>query len=619
MTFPLFLKRKSTYIVLVVIAALGGWLWMRQSAKQQSVFETVAVEQGNVVQTVEVTGGIRPASRIDLSFKGSGTLKTILAHVGDAVLKDQVLAELKDDDLVFAARAAGASLSIAQANLNARLAGETAQSIKVAAASVEQAQAAYVKAVSDLASTKISTQQSVVSAEIALQTARNNLDNQSSIVNQNIQNAYDSARTSLLTALGPLQSGLTDGDQIIGVDNSAANQSYLNVLGFLDSGSMPQAKSSYQIAKASHRTAESAVKALSSGSTKQDILDAASKLQKAISDVQAFLTDVQKVLSSSLTSSSFTASDLSAKKATIDADRTSVSAQNTAVLNATQSIKGTELTQTQTVAQLNDAYLTASSAYETAKVNAQTQVASAQSAVTIQQAALDSAQATLDLKKSPPRAVDIQNLRASVEQAQVSADKAQNDLKNAQITAPVDGIISDVIPDLGSQIMAGVAVMRMVGVAQYDIEAQVPEADISKVKVGQTATITLDAYGDSVKFTGTVTQEDPDQTRVQDAVYYNIRVQIDPAGHDVKPGMTANVTITTGQQAGVMVIPLRAVRTAPGSDQKTVRVLVGAVAQEKNITLGLRGDEGRVEVVNGLAVGDLVVLSETKAGVSVTN
>ncbi len=619
MTFPTFLKRKSTYVALVVLLALGGWLWMRQVAKQQPVFETAGVEQGNIVQTVEVTGGIRPASRIDLSFKGSGTLKSVLVHVGDTVVKDQVLAELKDDDLVFAARAASAALSIAQANLNARLAGETTQSIQVATAAVEQAQAAYAKAVSDLASTKVTTQQSVVSAQIALQTARNNLDNQSSIVNQNIQNAYDSARTSLSTALGPLQSGLTDGDGIVGVDNSAANQNYINVLGFLDSGSMPQAKSSYQIAKASHRTAESAVKALTSGSTKQDILDAASKLQKAINDVQAFLTDVQKVLSSSLTSSSFTAADLSAKKTTIDADRTSVSAQNAAVLAAIQSIKGTELTQTQTIAQLNDAYLTASTALATAQVNAQTQVASAESAVTIQRAALDSAQATLNLKKSPPRAVDIQNLRASVEQAQVSADKAQNDLKNAQITAPVDGVISDVIPDLGSQISPGVAVLRMVGIQQYDIEAQVPEADISKVKVGQTATITLDAYGDGVKFTGTVTQEDPDQTRVQDAVYYNIRVQIDPAGHDIKPGMTANVTITTGQRTGVLVIPLRAVRTPPGSDQKTVRILVGGKPQEKNITLGLRGDEGRVEVVDGLQVNDAVILSESIAGVTVTN
>ena len=592
---------------------------MRQSAKQQPVFETAAVEQGSVTQTVEVTGGIRPASRIDLSFKGSGTLKDVLVHVGDTVVKDQVIAELKDDDLVFAARAANASLSIAQANLNARLAGETVQSIRVASAAVEQAQAAYAKAVSDLASAKISTQQNLTSSQIALQTARNNLDNQSSIVNQNIQNAYDSARTSLLTALGPLQSGLSDGDQIVGVDNTAANQSYVNVLGLLDSGSMPRGKASYQIAKASHQTAESAVRGLSTISSKQDIIDAASKLQKSISDIQTFLTDVQKILSSSLTSSSFTASDLSAKKATIDADRTSVSAQNTAVLGATQSIKGTELTQTQTIAQLNDAYLTASTAYATAQTNAQTQVASAQSAVTIQQAALDSAQATLNVKNSPPRAVDIQNLRAAVEQAQVSADKAQNDLKNAQITAPVDGVISDVIPDLGSQIAPGVAVLRMVGIQQYDIEAQVPEADISKIKVGEAATITLDAYGDSVKFTGTVTEEDPDQTRVQDAVYYNIRVQIDPAGHDIKPGMTANITITTGQRTGVMVIPLRSVRTSPSSGQKTVRILVDKTPQEKNITLGLRGDEGRVEVVSGLQVGDAVILSETVAGVSVTN
>jgi HlyD family secretion protein len=234
-------------------------------------------------------------------------------------------------------------------------------------------------------------------------------------------------------------------------------------------------------------------------------------------------------------------------------------------------------------------------AYLTAKTNAETQVRTAETAIEIQRAALHAAQAALDLKRSGPRSVDVEPLRASVTQASVNYEKALNDLQNTQIIAPVDGIISEVIPDVGEQASPSVIAIKMVGTSQFDIEAQVPEADIAKVMIGQVAEITLDAYGDDVKFKGTVTAKDPAESKIQDAIYYKIRVQIDPAGKEVKPGMTANVTITTADRKNVLVIPLRAVRTKAGTTQKTVRVLVENAPQNRDVSLGLRGDEGRVE------------------------
>ena len=100
------------------------------------------------------------------------------------------------------------------------------------------------------------------------------------------------------------------------------------------------------------------------------------------------------------------------------------------------------------------------------------------------------------------------------------------------------------------------------------------------------------------------------ETKVQDAVYYKTRVQIEPAGRDVKPGMTANVTVMTRESKGVLVIPIRAVRTKEGTDRKIVRVLEGATPREATVELGLRGDEGRVEVTKGLNEGQTVILSE---------
>lgn len=610
MKIPTFLKRKSLYIVLSLVVGGGIWIAYARSTSHQVTYETVAVEQRDLVQTVEVTGQLAPSARIELSFKASGPLKTLVVNVGDRVTKDQLLAELKNDDVVFAIRGAKAAVAQAQANLNARLAGETVQSIRVAETQLEQADASYQKAVKDLEATRRTTQDSVKNAELALQTAKNNLDNQEAIVTQNIQNAYDAARIALLAALGPLTTGLTDGDQIIGVDNTAANDAYENVLGVTDPSSVTRAKASYIDAKKLKIDAETVVKMLSAASTKEQIQDASSKIQLTITGVQAFLTDVQKVLAATITSASFSASDLATKKSTIDTDRSAVSTQNTAVLNATQALKNTELTRAQTVAQLQDAYTTALTNASTARTNAESQVRAAESTLTIQKAGRDAAKASLDLKKAPPRAVDIAGLRAAIEQARVNVEKAESDLKNTQIFAPIDGIVSEVIPHIGEQVTQNATVIRMVSTERYDIEANIPEADIAKVETGQSAEITLDAYGDDVKFAGTIVTEDPDQTKIQEAVYYKVHVQIDPAGRDIKPGMTANVVIKTGERKNVLVIPLRAVRTQEETGQKMIRVLIQNQAQERVVELGLRGDEGRVEVLQGIGVGDQVVTGE---------
>ncbi|MBI5655208.1 efflux RND transporter periplasmic adaptor subunit [Candidatus Uhrbacteria bacterium] len=609
MAIPTFLKRKSTYIVLILVLAGAGWLWYGKSQSGKTTYETVAVAKQDLKQTVEVTGEIKPAERIDLAFRNSGKISAVNVKVGDTVKVGDILAELDAQDAHFAVQNAKAALSIAQANLDAKIAGETKQSIRVSETQVEQAQASLEKALNDLDSIRKTSADAVTVAQISFETAQNSLTNADAIASQTTQNAYDTSRSTLLSALGPLQTGLTDGDQIIGVDNSAANSYYSSLLGILDLGSMDRAKSSYAAAKSAKAVAETAVKGLTASSSKEAILAAADLVQNAVTLVQAYLSDVQKVLAASLTSSYFTTTDLTAKKTTIDADRTSVSSQKTIVEGAVQTIKNSELAKTQTVQQLQDAVRTAQVAWDTAKTNADVQVKSAQTNVTVQQAAVDAAKASLDQKKAGPRAVDLASLRATVMQAQVNYEKAMNDLEDVQILAPVDGIVSEVLPDVGEQIVMNTTAVRMVGTSSYDIEANVPETDIAKISVGQTAEITLDAYGDEVKFVGSVTAKDPAETMVQDAVYYKIRVQIDPQGKEVKPKMTANVIVTTAEVKNAMIIPLRTIKTANGGT-KTVRILLDGKPQDKTITIGIKGDEGKVEVKSGLSEGDQVIASE---------
>jgi HlyD family secretion protein len=613
MTIPKFLKRKSTYITLAIIVVLGCWYSFNRSKSSKPVYETSNATRQNLLQTVEVTGEIKPAERIDLSFERSGKISSINVKVGQVVKKGDILAQLNTDDVAYALKNASAALAQSKATLNQRIAGETSQSIRISETNVEKAKAAYDKAVSDLAATKLTVNDDLNSAKLALDAAKNKLDDQTATLDQSLLNAIDTKRVALLTALGPLQTGMSDGDAIAGVDDTATNSQYRSLLGIYDGSTMPKARQSYQAAKPVKLDAETDVRALTANSTPDQIQSASDKLQQAISLVQSFLGDVQKVLATSIAGPNFSSADLAAKRTAIDTDRASISVQYAAVLTASQTVKNVTLTNADSKQQLKSAYDTAKVNFNIAQTNVTTEVVSAQANVSIQKAALDSAQADLNLKKTPVRASDLAPLRAAVQQAQVAVDKAQNDMKNGQITSPVDGIVSEVLPAVGEQVVGNVAAFRMVGTQSYDIEAQVPEADIPKIEIQQKATITLDAFGDDVKFNGVVTAKDPAETRVQDAIYYKIRVQIDPAGKEVKPGMTANVTIVTAESDSTIVIPLRAVRTDTTSQAKTVRSLVGGKPQDRVITLGLKGDEGLVEVLTGIQEGEAVIVSDTTA------
>jgi RND family efflux transporter MFP subunit len=608
MEVPKILKKKSLYIILALVALGVFWFWQRQRTASQITYETADVEKRTLVQTVEVTGEIKPAARIDLAFKSGGTLSKVAVKVGDDVKQGDILAELEADDLNFAFERARAAVAISQANLNQRLAGESDESIRMAQAQLDQAKAAYDKSVSDLANTKIQVQNDLDSATITLNTAKNNLDNTAPVSDQSLANAIETSRLSLKSALGPLNTALVDGDSVVGFDDTATNAMYRNQLGALSFGSMDKGKADYQVAKASKLDAEKAVDALSKSSTQSDILSAADVVQKAVENTQIFLLDVKTVLANTLVSTYFTNADLTAKKAAIDGDYASVSAQKSTVVAARQAIQLAQLSNVSDKSKLEDAYKAAQVAYDMAKTNIDMKVAGAQANLAIQQAAVQSAQAALDLKRAGPRSVDVASFRAQLQDAQVNLAQAENNLNNMRVLAPVEGTVTDVVSDVGEQITPNTPQIRMIGTAQYDIEAKVPEADIAKVKVGQVAEITLDAYGDEIKFKGTVTAENPDQTKVQDAIYYNIRVNVDPGGKDIKPGMTANVTITTGEAKDTLVIPSRAIKTENGI--KTVRVLTGGKPQSKTVTIGLKGDEGRVQVLTGLGQGEKVILSE---------
>ena len=145
----------------------------------------------------------------------------------------------------------------------------------------------------------------------------------------------------------------------------------------------------------------------------------------------------------------------------------------------------------------------------------------------------------------------------------------------------------------------------MISTNKYEIEANVPEADIAKIKVGNTADVTLDAYGNDVRFNVKITAIDPAETVIEGVSTYKTTFQFTAEDGRIKSGMTANLDILTDKKENVIAIPSRAVITK-GAD-KIVTVLGNNILKEVKVTLGLRGSDGNVEIVSGISEGDKVV------------
>ncbi len=605
------LKSKWLWIILVLVVLAGGWYWRSRSAAQGPFFDTRSVERGTVIQTVDVTGEIKPDARIDLGFKGSGRLENIHVTIGQAVKKGDVLADIEARDASFNERRAAATYAIAAGSLNARLAGETDEAIAIAEAGVAQAEASLQKARVDLEITKRTVEDEYRLKQIALEKARLDLLNEGTSSKEDIQNAYDNLVQDLQTSLNSMQVSLTDADAIIGVDNTAANDGYESVLSIYDHTALARARVNYPTAKSARVAADTSVRALGASPSREQVKASAALVKYALERIELVLDDTQKALAGTIANAYLSETELASKKATIGTDRTAITTRLAAVTAGIQAVSAAELGDATTAASLQSAYDTAVANLQIADQNRTSDVQTATTNLAIQEAALRSAQATLNLKLAPPREVDIAALRGQVAEAQVAWEQARAQLDDVRIVAPTDGIITDIVLDVGEQASPNQTVLNMIGTSGYTIEALVPEADIAKVAPGQPAEVTLDAYGDDVRFTGTVLAENPDQTTVQDAIYYKTYIQIDVVDRDVKPGMTANVIITTGLREQVLVVPTRGLRERDG--KRYVRVLDGTEPREAEVTVGLRGDEGRTEAISGVKEGEWVIIGELTA------
>lgn len=218
------------------------------------------------------------------------------------------------------------------------------------------------------------------------------------------------------------------------------------------------------------------------------------------------------------------------------------------------------------------------------------------------EAALNLQKANYDTLVAKPREVDVAYYRAALAQAEANLNKAI-------IYAPIGGVITKVNKNKGETISSAETMFELLS-PHFEINVDVPEIDVVKIKIGQKAVITFDALGSEMEFGGKVVSIDPSAINIRDVVYYKVKITIDDIHNELlKPGMTCNILIQTDSRENVLYLPSRAILTKSENGQKYVRVLdKNNQVVEKDIVIGLKADDGLVEILSGLEENETVVL-----------
>lgn len=155
---------------------------------------------------------------------------------------------------------------------------------------------------------------------------------------------------------------------------------------------------------------------------------------------------------------------------------------------------------------------------------------------------------------------------ASVKSAQVTLDRARQNLAYTSIYAPIDGIVVERNVDVGQTVAASLSAPQLFLIAnnltRMQILASVDESDIGLIKEGQEVRFSVQAYPDET-FRGTVRQVRLQSVTQENVVNYTAVVEVDNSSGKLLPGMTATVDFLTGAAKNVLLVPNAALRVRP--------------------------------------------------------
>ncbi len=191
---------------------------------------------------------------------------------------------------------------------------------------------------------------------------------------------------------------------------------------------------------------------------------------------------------------------------------------------------------------------------------------------------------------------DLQSAEAHLEQAKSQLDASKVDLTYTVIRSPIDGIVISRNVNVGQTVAASFQAPVLFKIAndlsKMQVECSVDEADIGKVKEGQKVRFTVDAFPEET-FTGTILQVRYSPETIQNVVTYTTIAEVDNPQLKLRPGMTATVSIITGEARNVLKVPNAALRFTP---QLSPEEMAGIMEEMRKRFSERRMDKGQTLV-----------------------
>jgi len=253
---------------------------------------------------------------------------------------------------------------------------------------------------------------------------------------------------------------------------------------------------------------------------------------------------------------------------------------------------------------------------------------SQEQAITTAEANFNNAEAQLNLKKAPATEFDITMATAQVTQAEASLALIDAQISKNVIRSPIGGIVASSDIQRGEISSPGKVVIIILGDSNYEITANIPEADISKIRINNVVKVTLDAFGQDVIWQAKVTSIYPSEKMIEGVPTYETKIQFDLNGDErIKTGLTANLEITNAIKDNILNVPSRSIYEKDG--QKFVKVVVQndddiatarfanlsetvenkkTIIYEVPISVGLKGSDGKTEIISGIEEGDNILI-----------
>ncbi len=581
-------KKIMGTLAIIAIAIIAGISYFGK--EEPITYDTIIAEKGELIQEVSVTGRVEPSQSVDLSFEVSGRISEIYVDVGDVVEVGQELLRLNSADI--------------QALLNQAYAGASG-----AKAGLQQYEAGVRNQESILADMQKGTrpeemqiaQTAVDNAEKVLEDAKKNLTNVESKADADLTNAYSSALTSLPSAVTKAKAALLTLSDI-----QLAN---FNGSGFYDN----QIENAKAVAAQSllgvNNAGEWATEFLSreSGGTYGLVQETvASPTNEKIEDVLIKTLDALQKVKLALDIIPMTTDISATEKLNLETEKLSI---DTAII----SVSGNRQTLTVTKAANQSLISTAEAGIN----NAESALLTAKNTLTLKQAGYTQNQIDSQVAMVEQSKAGLASQRAMLNQAYANVQQYKVQIEKTKLRAPMNGIVTKMEAKVGEIIFPSsssaeiqIPLVSLIGEGNFEMEANIAEIDIAKIKIGDLATVTLDAYSE-IEFTATVTFVDPAETYIEGIPTYRVKLQFDKQDERIKSGMTANIDILTNKKENVILIPQRAVATKDGMKLVSIAEENGeehiTTIKQVEVKTGIRSSDGRIEIIEGIDEGDVVV------------